>query len=316
MTSYLLLANISAFDVGVNYLRDHLFSLAFILIVLGIWESAWKGGNDPKAILGILLKTTIIVVLLAFFPVMMKGGKEFFNGLKESVNSETQNKFNELLDSKLPEVEPKFSTIGPYIASLITAFLQYCGTIGVEIVKHFQTYAIGCLTAVSPLMIGLLALSYTQAIGVRFLMTSLCVVMWSLGFVFADLFLSYLGTSVFAGMLASGTGALAGVAASAFSWPAALGAMLVACLVPTFLYIATPMAIAKLMAGANAGTAMAWGGLSNMASGAQYASRGSEAIKGMQAMRAAKQATGKEASAEKASTSTGGTVERPPNPIA
>jgi hypothetical protein len=33
----------------------------------------------------------------------------------------------------------------------------------------FQQYAIGCLTAASPLMIGLLALSYTQAIGLRFL---------------------------------------------------------------------------------------------------------------------------------------------------
>lgn len=301
MESYILLANASAFDAGVETLRWKLFPLAFILVILGIWESGWKGGSNPKAILGILLKTTIIVVLLTFFPDLMKGGKEAFDGLKNVVSSDSQNRFKELLSSKFPEVS--IWELGPYIALLITTLLQFLGLIGVKIVTFFQQYAIGCLTAVSPLMLGLLAISYTQAIGIRFLMTSLCVVMWSVGFIFVDLFLSYLGPVLLGGMAGSGGGALVAAGKLLISWPAAVGTMLVATLVPTFLYVATPMAIGKLMAGANAGTAAAWGGLSNMSQGAQHAARGAQIASQVRAAATAKTA------------STEGNIPRPPNPI-
>ncbi len=300
MESYILLANASAFDAGVETLRWKLFPLAFILVILGIWESGWKGGSDPRSILGILLKTTIIVVLLAFFPAMMKGGKEAFDGLKDVVSPGAQNRFTELLEENLPEVE--VWNIGPYIASLIVIFLQFWGLLGIKIVKFFQEYSTGCLTAVSPLMIGLLAVSYTQAIGIRFLMTSLCVVMWSLGFVFVDLFLSYLGTGVLTAMLGAGVGATIGGILTVVGWPVAIGTMLVAALVPTFLYVATPMAITKLMAGANAGTAAAWAGLSNMATGAQHVSRSTQIASQLR-------------SATSKTTSTEGSIPRPPNPI-
>ncbi len=301
MASHILLANASAFDMGVDQLRWKLLPLAFILVVFGIWESAWKGGSDPKSILGILIKTTIIVVLLAGFPALMKSGKDAFDTLKETVSPDAQNRFKELLEGGLPEAGAW--SIGEYIASLIVWFLQFLGWIGMQIVILFQDYAIGCLKAVSPLMIGLLAVSYTQNIGIRFLMTSLCVVMWSLGFIFVDLFLSYLGTGVFAGSLASGVGALRAGMLTIIGWPAAIGTMLVAALVPTFLYAATPMAIAKLMEGANAGAAAAWGGLSNMGQAAQQISRGATAVQQMQQAAATKKVV------------TEAKVERPPNPI-
>ena len=134
-------------------------------------------------------------------------------------------------------------------------------------------------------------------------MTSLCVVMWSLGFILADLFSSYLGTVMLSGMMAGGvTAGVAGVL-TVVSWPAAVGAMLIAALVPTFLYIATPMAIGKLMEGANAGTAAAWGALSHMSQGAQHASRGAQVASSLRAA-----ATAKIPSSE-------GSIPRPPNPI-
>jgi len=300
----MLLANVSAFEVGVNQLREHLFPLAFILVVLGIWESTWKGNNDPRSILGIVIKTTIIVVLLAGFPALMKHGKEAFDGLNFTLTTGLQNNFKELLDGELPTVEARFSDIGPYIASLAATTLQYLGSFGVNIVKFFQQYAIGCLTAVSPLMISLLAITYTQSIGIRFLMTSLCVIMWSLGFILVDLFLSYLGPVLLGGIMGGIGGApIAAGRLLIISWPAAVGTMLVAALVPTFLYIATPMAISKLMAGANAGTAAAWGGLSNMSQGAQYASRGAQIASTLRTAATAK--TG----------STEGSIPRPSNPI-
>src|ERR1700754_4624692 len=104
MTAYIILANASAFEAGVEQLRWKLFPLAFVFVVLGIWESSWKGGSDPKSIFGILLKTTIIVVLLALFPAIMKNGKETFDGLKESISPGFYNRFLELLGRDLPSV--------------------------------------------------------------------------------------------------------------------------------------------------------------------------------------------------------------------
>ncbi len=103
--------------------------------------------------------------------------------------------------------------------------------------------------------------------------------------------------------MGTGVGATVGGVLTIVSWPAAVGAMLIAALVPTFLYIATPLAIGKLMAGANGGTAAAWGGLSHMATGAQHVSRGVQVASSLHAA-----ATGKTASTE-------GSVQRPPNPI-
>ena len=164
-------------------------------------------------------------------------------------------------------------------------------------------------------MIGFLAISYTQNIGIKFLLTSIGVIMWSLGMVLVDLFLYYLGTGVMGGMLSAGVGA--GIAAGPLaivSWPAAVGTMLIASLVPTFLYLATPIAVATLMSGANAGAAAAWGGLSNMAQGAQHVTRGSTALQNMRIASSLRGSSG-EKNDSKNSDSTGGKIERPPNPI-
>ncbi len=138
MAPFILLANASAFEVGVNQLREHLFPLAFILVVLGIWESVWKSGSDPRSLLGIFIKTTIIIVLLAGFPALMKNGKEAFDGLKNIVGPDPQNSFKELISNSLPAVS--VWELGPYIASLVTTVLQYLGSVGVKIVKFS-----GCL---------------------------------------------------------------------------------------------------------------------------------------------------------------------------
>ena len=137
MEPYILLANASAFEAGVDQLRWKLVPLAFALVVLGIWESGWKSGSDPKAILGILLKTTIIVVLLAAFPTLMKNGKEAFDGLREVMTINQHDNCKELLKGDLPAVEARFSDIGPYIASVAATILQYLGRLGTKIVHFF-----------------------------------------------------------------------------------------------------------------------------------------------------------------------------------
>ena len=65
------LANL--FD-SANQIRIYLMPFAFVLCILGIGEMAWKAGSDPRAILGTILKVTIIVALIAGYPKIMNTG--------------------------------------------------------------------------------------------------------------------------------------------------------------------------------------------------------------------------------------------------
>ena len=311
----------SLFDAAVDQLRGQLMLIAFVLVVIGVWEGGWRAGADPKAILGVLVKTVIVVTLIAGFPMMMTKGKEAFDDLRTKVTQATQDstgdsqdEFKKILAMQLAP-PPDILKIGDYIAYLIIKLTQAFGKFGVKIIQYFQQYAIGCLIGISPLLIGFLAVSYTQNIGIKFLLASTGVIMWSLGMVLIDIFLYYLGGGkVMGGMLSAGIGAGAAGVLAIVSWPAAIGTMVIAFLVPTFFYLATPIAVASLMSGANASTAAAWGGLSNMTQTSQHFSRGGEALQKMRMASSLRGSSG-EKNDSKNPENTGGKIERPPNPI-
>ncbi|MBE2204080.1 MAG: hypothetical protein IAE94_07070 [Chthoniobacterales bacterium] len=49
-------------------LRTLLMPFAFVLAVVGIGEMGWRAASDTRAILGALLKTILIVGMLAGYP--------------------------------------------------------------------------------------------------------------------------------------------------------------------------------------------------------------------------------------------------------
>ena len=51
-----------------NEIRTLLMPFAFVLCVIGIGEMGWRAGSDPRAVLGALIKTIIIVALIAAYP--------------------------------------------------------------------------------------------------------------------------------------------------------------------------------------------------------------------------------------------------------
>ena len=48
--------------------RTLLMPFAFILCVIGIGKMGWRAGSDSRAILGALLKSIVIVTLIAGYP--------------------------------------------------------------------------------------------------------------------------------------------------------------------------------------------------------------------------------------------------------
>ena len=63
-------------------IRTLLMPFAFVLCVIGIGEMGWRAGSDTRAILGALVKTILIVGLIAAYPTMMKAGQEAFIGVR------------------------------------------------------------------------------------------------------------------------------------------------------------------------------------------------------------------------------------------
>ena len=50
---------------------------AFVLCVIGIGEMGWRAGSDSRAILGALIKTIIVVALIAAYPAMPSSSNSF-----------------------------------------------------------------------------------------------------------------------------------------------------------------------------------------------------------------------------------------------
>jgi hypothetical protein len=151
---------------------------AFVLCVIGIGEMGWRVGSDTRAILGALIKTIIIVALIAAYPAMMKTGQEAFLDMRRQFTDARDAKFVQLLRSHV-ENQPSDSLteLGKIVPAAIGYFFQGIGRFMLLVLRFFQEFAIAGLIAVSPLLIGFLFFSYTQSLGVHFGVTSLTVLL-------------------------------------------------------------------------------------------------------------------------------------------
>jgi hypothetical protein len=75
------------------------------------------------------------------------------------------------------------------------------GKFGIIIIELIQSVSILALVAISLILIGMLATSWTRFMGVRFLMTSLIICMWSIGIALVDLVLFAIGQYIFTAAL-------------------------------------------------------------------------------------------------------------------
>jgi hypothetical protein len=216
--------------------------------------------------------------------------------MMDSHNEHVNNLFYQILNANL-ENEPPVYKVGNYILYGIVKLLQGIGKFGIIIIELLQTVSLLALSAISPILIGMLATSWTRSAGVRFLMTSLIICMWSIGIALVDLVLFGLGQYIFAAAIGAGAaGALgavgtatgAGVALTTLAMPALLLVMAIAAFVPIALYLAIPIIMHTVMMGANPLT-------SSLSAGAGMAAT-AIGISGANAARAASTAAGMAAS--------------------
>ncbi len=241
----------------VEEIRKALMGGSFLFTLAGFAEGVWLASEDMKGQLVNFVKIAVIVSLAAGFPTIIQKGDEALSKLHSSISQGQQDAFRAQIEADAEE--PSWSDIPSRISYSIGVCLQKIGLIGYQIIYWAKDITILLLISVSPLLIGFLAFSYTRSIGINFLITSLTVILWNIGFVLVDTLLIILGNIVMPMMGVGATGAAVVTAGPLF-----LSLCLVSAVLPIAMYCSVPIITGAIMRGTNiAGAAMAAYGIAH-----------------------------------------------------
>lgn len=255
------LANL--FD-SANQIRIYLMPFAFVLCILGIGEMAWKAGSDPRAILGTILKVTIIVALIAGYPKIMNTGMSAFQDMRQKFTNAQDAKFIQLLSSRIQnQPSDSWTDLGKIVPAAVGYFFQGIGRFMMVVLNFFQQFAIAGMIAVSPLLLGFLFFSPTQSFGVHFGVTSFTVMLWYLGICLVDIVIVAISDTLFIPITSGGIVQVAQNAIVVQNWLLFPFIMAFASIITVFFYLSVPFVAGAIMKGASGTTSALTAGISN-----------------------------------------------------
>lgn len=268
-------------------IRTLLFPFAFVLCVIGIGEMGWRAGADTRAILGALLKTILIVGMLAGYPSAMDHGQRAFVEMRGKFTDARQAKFVQILRSRI-ENQPSdsWTDLGKVVPAAIGMFFQGIGNFMLIVLVFFQNFAIAGLIAVSPLLLGFLFFSHTQSLGVQFCVTSLTVLLWHVAICLVDIVIVAISDLLFAPITTGGIIQTAQNMIVVQNWLLFPFIMAFAALITVFFYLSVPFVAGAIMKGLSGTTAALQAGIqgtmqaAGMAVGAGLTAAGAAATLG------------------------------------
>ena len=245
-------------------IRTYMMPFAFVLCILGIGEMAWRAGSDAKAILGVILKVTIIVALIAGYPTIMNKGMQAFQEMRQKFTNAQDAKFIQLLTSRIQnQPSDSWTDLGKIVPAAVGYFFQGIGRFMMIVLNFFQQFAIAGLIAVSPLLLGFLFFSPTQSFGIQFAVTSFTVMLWYLGICLVDIVIVAISDMLFAPITAGGIVQVAQNAIVVQNWLLFPFIMAFASIVTLFFYLSVPFVAGAIMKGASGTTSALTAGISN-----------------------------------------------------
>ena len=228
--------NYDAASAAASMLRQTLLPFTYFFCVLGFVECVAHSRGDGERIVMFFITTAIIVILAVNFPAWLTQFQVAIKGMMDANEERTGNMFYQMLNANLTNT-PSVWDVGNYILYGIIKVLQGIGKVGLVIVDLLQNVSIVALAGISPILIGMLATSWTRSAGIRFLMTSFIICLWSVGVGIVNIVLFGAGQYIFgaalgaggaAGLGALGAGAAGGIAVTTMAMPALLLAMTIA----------------------------------------------------------------------------------------
>jgi len=251
MTSSLTNLYNAALDI-----RTLLMPFAFVLAVIGLGEMGWRAGSDPRGNLGALLKTTLIVALLAGYPTAMDSGQKAFVEMRGKFTNARDAKFVQLLRSHIDNPpSDSWTDLGKVVPAAIGMFFQGIGRFALIVLTFFQNFAIAGLVAVSPLLLGFLFVSYTQSLGIQFCVTSLTVLLWHVAICLVDIVIVAISDLLFAPITTGGVVQMGANLITVQNWLLFPFIMAFASIVTVFFYLTVPFVAGAIMKGLSGTTA-------------------------------------------------------------
>ena len=243
-------------------IRTLLFPFAFVLCVIGIGEMGWRAGSDPRAILGALLKTILIVGMLAGYPSAMDHGQKAFVEMRSKFTNAREAKFVQILRSRI-ENQPSdsWTDLGKVVPAAIGMFFQGIGNFMLVVLVFFQNFAIAGLIAVSPLLLGFLFLSHTQSLGVQFCVTSLTVLLWHVAICLVDIVIVAISDLLYAPITTGGIIQTTQNLIVVQNWLLFPFIMAFAAIITVFFYLSVPFVAGAIMKGLSGTTAALQAGI-------------------------------------------------------
>lgn len=237
-------------------IRTLLFPFAFVLCVIGIGEMGWRAGSDTRAILGALLKTILIVGLLAGYPTAMDNGQKAFVEMRTKFTNARDAKFVQILRSRI-ENQPSdsWTDLAKVVPAAIGMFFQGIGRFMLIVLVFFQNFAIAGLIAVSPLLLGFLFFSYTQSLGIQFCVTSLTVLLWHVAICLVDIVIVAISDLLYAPITTGGIIQTTQNLIMVQNWLLFPFIMAFAAIITVFFYLCVPFVAGAIMKGLSGTTA-------------------------------------------------------------
>ena len=237
-------------------IRTLLMPFAFLLCVLGLGEMGWRAGSDARAVLGALLRTIIVVTLIAGYPSAMKTGQQAFIEMRSKFTTARDAKFVQLLSSRIQnQPSDSWTNLGKIVPAAIGYFFQGIGRFMLILLRFFQEFAIAGLIAVSPLLIGFLFFSYTQSLGIQFGVTSLTVLLWHVAICLVDIVIQAISDTLFMPITANNLVQVGANLIVVNNWLMFPFIMAFASFLTVFFYLSVPFVASAVMKGLSGTTA-------------------------------------------------------------
>ena len=243
-------------------LRTALMPIAYLLCTTGLLLSVFRHWNNFHEILMSMVGIAVIVILLNGYPTALTTVADGFKTLREQTTAGApggeQPTWTQIFDAKF--AQPSWNQIAEKIEIAICQAFKWIGKVSIWILDWIQAWAFNGLIAISPILIGGLAVQWTQGAGITFLITSFGIAAWHLGIALVDILLASVATQLFAGVGIAG-GITAATVISVGLLPIFLGALVALVVVALALYAAVPFVIGAALRGSSPLTIAATSGM-------------------------------------------------------
>jgi hypothetical protein len=231
-------------------LRTALMPIAYLLCTTGLIMAVFRHWGNFHEILMSIVGIGVIVILLNGYPTALTTVADGFKMLREQTTANVpggpQQTWTQIFDAQFEQ--PSWDQIAEKIEIAVCQMFKWIGQLSIWFLDWVQSWAFNGLIAISPVLIGGLAVPWTQGMGITFLTTSFGIAAWHLGIALVDILLASIVVQISAAAGVAG-GVTVATVISIGMLPVFLGALAGIVCVALALYLAVPLIMAAVLRG-------------------------------------------------------------------